>query len=269
MKDNTPIGVFDSGIGGLTVVKELRKIMPAEDIIYVGDTARVPYGSRKSTEIIAFMEQILNFLQMQKVKMAVIACNTMTAYGYEKMLNKYPFALIPMNSGVKNAVAVSLHKHVGVIATEGTIKNEMHRKSAWKIDEAVKVYPKACPEFVPLIEKGMIRGGQIESAVKNYMSFFKDTEVESLILGCTHYPLIADIIQKYMGNDVHLINPAKATAKDAFNRLNELNLINQSSQLGNLKMCFSGDLDSAKAMSKLILTNEKIEFELVDLTRYS
>lgn len=266
MKDNAPIGVFDSGIGGLTIVKELRRIMPSENIIYVGDTARVPYGSRDSAEILVFMRQILDFLKTQQVKMAVIACNTMTTYGYEKMLNQYPFMLVPMNSGVSSAIQNGFHKNIGVIATEGTVKNGMHAKSAQWIDVDVKIYAKACPEFVPLIERGKISGLEIENATKEYMEFFNDKEIDSLILGCTHYPLISKIVKKYLKAGVSLVNPAQATGQDVWRCLEKAGLLNKSLEAGALNVHFSSDLPKGLAMAKLVLETDCMKVEKVDFS---
>lgn len=268
MNQNAPIGIFDSGVGGLTVVKEIHRLLPEEDIIYVGDTARVPYGSREPEEITKFMHQILSFFQRKKVKMAVIACNTMTTYGYLEAKEKYPFLITPMNSGVKEAIVGSCHKKVGVIATQGTVKNQMHSKAAQRIDIATEVYAKACPDFVPLIENGTIAGREIEDAAAKYLKFFRGVAIDSLILGCTHYPLIKDIIQKNIEPQVRIVNPAKATANDAFAVLKEMKLLKDSKTAGRLQMCFSADLDKARKMTKLVLNTNKAEFKLINLEEY-
>lgn len=265
MEQNAPIGIFDSGIGGLTVVKEMQRLLPSEHIIYVGDTKRAPYGSRDPVEIIAFMHQILRFFKRQKVKMAVIACNTMTAYGYQEAKEHYDFAIIGMNSGVREAIAVSPHKKIGVIATEGTVRNTMHKQFAEKIDPAVAVYAKACPDFVPLIENGCIAGEKIEQAAARYLDFFQGTEINALILGCTHYPLIGKVIQKNMGSQVNLINPARATAKDAVNELKKVQGLNKDNQKGTLRMCFSADIEKARRMVSSLLSMDQVEFNLIQL----
>lgn len=268
MGNEAPIGVFDSGIGGLTVVKELRQLLPGENIIYVGDTARVPYGSRDPQEIIRFMHQILRFFAQQKVKMAVFACNTMTAYGYELAKGMYPFRLIPMNSAVPAAIAAGGSSRIGVIATEATVRNEMHRKSAAAIDPGVEICAKACPAFVPLIESGQIAGPEIEAAVRQYAGFFAGKGIGSLILGCTHYPLIAAILRKYLEENVQLVNPAEATALAAAEELKKARLLNENRGRGSLTMCFSADLGKARKMAELVLDKDTAEFKGIDLAQY-
>lgn len=268
MEQAAPIGIFDSGIGGLTVVKELRRLLPNENLIYVGDTARVPYGSREPAEILSFMKQTLNFLESHKVKIAVFACNTMTTYGLKLARQKYNFWVIPMNSGISVAASLSSSRKIGVIATHGTVENEMHRKAAEAMDIPVAIYAKACPEFVPLIENGQITGAKLELAAEKSLQFFQGSGVDSLILGCTHYPLISNIIQKYVGENVHLVNPALATAQDTVDYLKSVGQLNDSNQPGNLKFYFSADLERARRMVKLVLNTNKAEFRQVDLTQY-
>lgn len=148
MDSNSPIGVFDSGLGGLTVLKELRRLLPHENFIFVGDSARAPYGSRTPEEIISFLQQFMDYFQSRGVKMAVCACNTMTSYGYPLIKDKTPFTLVPMNPAIIPAAKASANKHIGVIATEATIKKGMHRQAAANLDSQIKVFwcrlPKIC-----------------------------------------------------------------------------------------------------------------------------
>lgn len=268
MNVDAPIGIFDSGIGGLTVVKEVRRLLPNENIMYIGDTARVPYGSRDPVEIIKFMHQILHFFLKQEVKMAVFACNTMTTYGFKEAEKHYPYLVTAMNSGIYEAINGSENKRVGVIATKGTVNNQMHSKAAAEFDSSVKVYAKACPDFVPLIEDGVIAGREIENLARKYLAFFSKIEIDSLILGCTHYPLISSIIQNIIGDQVRLINPANATAKDAVALLKKSGNLNKSKENGSLKMYFSAELDKARKMTNLVLNTNKAEFKLIELARY-
>lgn len=269
MMFDAPIGIFDSGIGGLTVVKEMRRILPKENLIYVGDTARVPYGSREPKEILGFMHQFLNFFRAQKVKMAVFACNTMTAYGYETARRAYPFLLTPMNSGVDEAAVASRGRAIGVIATQGTVNNEMHVKAARQSGVKAEIYAKACPEFVPLIESGVVEGEAIERAAERYMNFFSDKALGALILGCTHYPLIGNIVQKYVGEEVCLINPARATAQDAARCLRDAGIENAGGQGGGLRLCFSSEIAQAQRMAEVVLGTDQAEFAAIDLPGYA
>ena len=147
MDSNSPIGVFDSGLGGLTVLKELRRLLPHENFIFIGDSARAPYGSRTPEEIISFLQQFMDYFQSRGVKMAVCACNTMTSYGYPVIKDKTSFALVPMNPAIIPAVKASANKHIGVIATEATIKKGMHKQAASNLDPQIKVFGVGCPKY--------------------------------------------------------------------------------------------------------------------------
>lgn len=268
MDSNAPIGIFDSGLGGLTVLKALRRLLPNENMIFVGDSARAPYGSRKPEEIIAFLKQFINYFASRKVKMAICACNTMTSYGYPLVKDSAPFFLVPMNPAVIPAARVSPNKHIGVIATEATINKGMHRAAAAAADPQIKVYGQGCPKFVPLIESGHIEGPEIEAAVKGYARQFAGTGIHSLILGCTHYPIIIKVLAKYFGKDVAMINPAFETAKNAKDILRSEGLLNTQSGMGNLELCFSAKQANSEKMAQLILGSDIPPFKSVDLTVY-
>ena len=264
MSNNAPIGVFDSGIGGLTVVKELIDLMPGEDFIYFGDTARVPYGPRPKEQIIQFMHQILRFFADRKVKMAVVACNTMTALGLEMARNQYPFTLVGVNAGVNLALSISKNKKIGVLATEATIGSGKHARDAQFKDKESIVYPQACPKLVPLIEAKQLEGAEIESAVAEYVLPMKRAGVDVIILGCTHYPLVSTVIEKVVGSGVILIDPARETALEAYNVLREQgNLAARKS--GTVHLCFSAELAQAKNMAGYMLDTQQVDFELVQL----
>lgn len=268
MSNNAPIGVFDSGIGGLTVVKELISVMPQEDIIYFGDTARTPYGSRPPAEILKFMHEILHFFMAQKVKMTVIACNTMTALGLEIAKKQYPFSIVGVNTGVKTAMRESEHKNIGVIATQATIASGKHGKAAKAINANATVYPQACPKFVPLIERGVLQGEETEKAVMEYIVPLREAKVEAVVLGCTHYPLIRDAISRVIGEQVVLVDPAYETALDAYNLLVKNHMLAERQKKGSVKLCFSADLDRAKRLASYIFADEQQEFDLVNLQDY-
>lgn len=265
MNENAPIGLFDSGIGGLTVVKEIQKLLPNENIIYVGDNKRAPYGPRSPIQIVEFMHEILRFFVKKKVKMAVFACNTMTAYGYEEAKRQYPFLVTAMNTGVKQALDNSSNKKIGVIATQGAIASGMHEKAALAMDVKAKVYAKACHEFVPLIEQGKVTGNEITSVAHKYLQPLKDSNIQSLILGCTHYPIISEVIQEILGADIKLINPAEATAADAVMMLDEQQLRRTDFAESITEIYFSAHLEQSKKMAEIILNNKKAVYELVEL----
>ena len=264
MSNNAPIGVFDSGIGGLTVLKELMELMPGEDFIYFGDTARIPYGPRPPEQIIEFMHEILEFFAQRKVKMAVVACNTMTALGLEVTRHQYPFTLVGVNAGVRLALSISKNKKIGVIATQATIASNKHARAIQEKDKEAVVYSQACPQLVPLIEREHVEGIEIESAVAEYLLPMKQAGVDAVILGCTHYPFVSLVIEKIVGKGVTLINPARETAIDAYHILMEKgNLSTKKS--GKVLLCVSADVDQAKKMAEYMLDLQQVTFELVNL----
>jgi len=264
LSNNAPIGVFDSGIGGLTVVKELVKLMPGEDFIYFGDTARIPYGPRPKEQIIEFMHEILNFFVQRKVKMAVVACNTMTALGLEIARQQYPFTLVGVNAGVDLALSISKNKRVGVIATQATIASGKHARAVRAKDADAVVYPQACPQLVPLIESEHVKGSEIESAATEYLLPVKQAGVDVVILGCTHYPFVSQVIENIVGKGVTLINPARETAIDAYRILQQQDCLS-TNKSGKVRLCFSADVEQAKKMAVYMLDTQQVDFELVNL----
>ncbi|CUH97633.1 hypothetical protein P22_3765 [Propionispora sp. 2/2-37] len=262
---NAPIGVFDSGIGGLTVVKELIRVMPNEDLLYFGDTARAPYGSRTPSEIMAFMQQILSFMADQKVKMVVVACNTMTALGLPAVRGSYAYSMVGVNSGVQAALALSASKRIGVLATEATIASGKHASDARSMDADVRFFPQACPKFVPLIEREELEGEVIEAVAHEYIDSMKQAEVDTVILGCTHYPFVSSVIGRILGPGVTLIDPAKQTAEDARRMLAEEQKFSGQRKTGRVKLYFSADLERVKRFANVILPETNTEFALVNL----
>lgn len=265
--DKAPIGVFDSGIGGLTVVKELVNLMPNEHFIYFGDTARTPYGSRSPAEILEFMHQILRFFSSEQVKLAVVACNTMTSLGLDEARQEYPFHLVGVNTGIRSALSVSRTKNIGVIATQATVASGKHGKACSAIDPAATVFPQACPKLVPLIEQGMLSGEEMEKALVEYLTPLKEANVDSLILGCTHYPLVTPVVSSILGPEVAIIDPAKDTAEDTRNLLVQHGLLAQEGP-GSVRFCFSADLDRARRLATQVFTMPLPDFELVNAVGY-
>ena len=273
MGNNAPIGIFDSGLGGLTVVKEVLRLLPGEDIIYFGDTARTPYGSRPPAEILGFMHEILTFFSAQNVKLAITACNTMTALGLEQAKKEFPFLLIGVNNGAEAALRVSKNRHIGVIATEATINSGKHANAIKVQDPTASVYPQACPQFVPLIEQEKLRGSEIETAVREYLTPLHDNGVDTIILGCTHYPFIDGLIKEIMGHEVVLVDPARETAVQARNELAQQDKLSTRAR-GKVRLCFSADLPRAERFTKNAINFSRemgfaASFELINLQDYS
>ena len=210
---NAPIGVFDSGVGGLTVAREIMRQLPEESMIYFGDTARVPYGTKSKDTIVRYSRQIVNFLLSKGVKAVVIACNTASALALADLQELYNVPIIGMvQPGAIAAMNATKNKNIGIIGTNATIKSGQYGQYLRKLDPSVTVVTKACPLFVPLVEEGLIDDRITEDMVSRYLREFKQYDIDSLILGCTHYPLLRSMIGEIMGDGVTLVNPAYETA---------------------------------------------------------
>lgn len=225
-KKDLPIGVFDSGVGGLTVVREIMRQIPKERIVYFGDTARVPYGSKSKETVTRYSEQIVRFLETQQVKAIVIACNTASAYALEEIEKQVKIPILGVvKPGAKTAAEVTVNGKIGVIATEGTIQSKIYGKYIEQLKKEVQVIGKACPLFVPLVEEGLLEDPVTDEIAQRYLSVLIDSGIDTLILGCTHYPLIRRTIQKVMGDQVRLVNPAYETALELKRLLEQQNLL--------------------------------------------
>lgn len=267
MSNNAPIGVFDSGIGGLTVLKELIQLMPQENFIYFGDTGRAPYGCRPKEEITQFMRQILAFFQSRQIKMAVVACNAMTTVGLEQVRREMPFPLVGVNNGAVAALKLSRKHRIGVIATKATIDSEKHLHAIQALDGKAFIYPQACPKFVPLIEQEKVAGPEVKAAITEYMLPMKEAGVDAVILACTHYPFINQAIEAVVGKDMLLIDPAKETAAEAF-RILETSGELASQKEGSVQICFSAEVERARRMTRLMMDIENVSFRQIHLEEY-
>ena len=208
-----PIGVFDSGVGGLTVVREIMRQIPQERIVYFGDTARVPYGTKSRDTVIRYSRQIVRFLKTRNVKAIVIACNTASAYAMETLQQEIELPIIGVvKPGAKMAAIASTEGRIGVIATEATVGSHIYQDYIQGLKPEAKVFEKACPLFVSLVEEGWVKDPITEAVARRYLQELKELPVDTLILGCTHYPLIRSTVRKVMGEEVTLINPAYETA---------------------------------------------------------
>ncbi|MDD4587425.1 MAG: glutamate racemase [Heliobacteriaceae bacterium] len=204
-----PIGVFDSGIGGFTVVREIFHQLPDEEIIYFGDTAHVPYGPRPAEELIRFATEITQFLVSQKAKMIVVACNTSSSLALDRLRAKFRLPIVGVvNPGADEAVRVTCNGRVGVLATEATIRKGMHRQRINEKSSQIKVFGQACPSYVPFVEAGKCRGPEVEQATREYLQPLLAADVDTIILGCTHYPFLQPVIRAVVGDEVLLIDPA-------------------------------------------------------------
>lgn len=223
-----PIGVFDSGVGGLTVAREIMNNLPMERLVYFGDTARVPYGSKSKDTILRYSRQIIRFLQTQQVKAIVVACNTASALALDEIEQELEIPIVGVvKPGAKAAAAATVNKKIGVIATESTIQSGLYIDYIGAIDPQINVIAKACPLFVPLVEEGWREDPVTDEIARRYLTDLKEEGIDSLILGCTHYPLLSTIIGRTMGEQVKLVNPAYETACELERLLKEQDLENK------------------------------------------
>ena len=240
IRKDAQIGVLDSGFGGLTVVREIMRQLPNEKIIYFGDTARVPYGSKSKDTITRYSRQICRFLMTKEVKTIVVACNTATAYALDELEKEIDLPMIGvLKPGAKVAAETTKNGKVGVIATQATIGSNSYSHYIKQINPDATVLGKACPLFVPLVEEGLLEDPVTDEIAMRYLSELKDEEIDTLILGCTHYPLIRKTIGRTMGEGVTLVNPAYETARELKEQLAERNLLNEEKvDLGTNKYQF-------------------------------
>lgn len=213
MINNNSIGIFDSGVGGLTVLKEVNKMLPAENIIYLGDTARVPYGIRSPETVTRYSFECAGFLLSQKIKLLIVACNTVSAISLHEIQKKVSIPVIGVIEPGARAAAISTkNKKIGVIGTEATIKSSAYTKAIKALDKDIDVFGLPCPLFVPLVEEGWTDGVIAQLVAKKYLKDIIDWGVDTLVLGCTHYPLLKNVIKEIM-TDVYLVDSAIETAK--------------------------------------------------------
>ncbi len=225
---DAPIGVFDSGIGGLTVFREIMRQMPNEKIIYFGDTARVPYGNKSKETVTRFSRQIARFLQTQNVKTIMVACNTASAYALEELEKEIDIPVIGVvKPGAKVAAETTKNGKIGVIATEATIGSKIYSQYIDALKPGVSISGKACPLFVPLVEEGLLQDPVTDEIARRYLAELIDIDIDTLILGCTHYPLIRSTIGKIMGDKVTLVNPAYETARELKEMLGSMDMLNE------------------------------------------
>jgi len=223
---NMAIGIFDSGIGGLTVLKEVRKKLPKEDIIYLGDTARVPYGIRSPQTVIKYSVSNTDFLLKQNIKLLIIACNTASAVANKALREKYTIPIIDVvGPGAKGAVKITKNKRIGIIGTQGTIKSCAYQKEIKRIDPDIETFTQPCPLFVPLAEEGWCSKDDevVVLIARRYLETLKSMDIDTLVLGCTHYPLLKEALQSVMGDKIKLVDSAEETAVEVDKLLNEHN----------------------------------------------
>lgn len=236
-----PIGVMDSGVGGLTVAKEIMRQLPKEQIIYIGDTARCPYGPRTRREVKRFTWEMTSFLLEKRIKMLVIACNTATAAALEEIQRELSIPVIGViNPGARAAIKRTKNYRVAIIGTEGTVKSGAYEKALTSLNSRLFVKSLACPKFVPLVESAEYSGPVAKKLVEESLKPMLDQNIDSLILGCTHYPLLGPLIKSYMGSEVDVISSGDETAREISTILQYNNMLNHSDDEPNYEFYTTG-----------------------------
>ena len=227
-RDNA-IGVFDSGIGGLTVLHQIIETLPHENTVYLGDTARAPYGTKSVDTVLRYSYENSDFLVEKGVKILVVACNTSTAIALHQLKARLAVPVIGViEPGVRRAIKSSKNKRIGVIGTDATVQSSAYTHALKAADPAVEVYSRACPLFVPLVEEGWTDNEVVEMTAKIYLEGFKQRGIDTLILGCTHYPLLKRAIRKFMGRAVRLVDSAEETAKEVESLLKRASIVRKN-----------------------------------------
>jgi len=228
------VGIFDSGVGGLTVLRELTRVIPQEDTIYFGDTARVPYGTKSPETVTRYAHEITSFLIRRDIKLLVVACNTASAVALPSLKRHFPIPVVGViEPGARRAVEVSRSGRIGVIGTAGTIRSSAYTRAIKRLNPQAEVLTKACPLFVPLAEEGWVDNQVARLTAQNYLQELKDAGVDTLVLGCTHYPLLKPIIAEVMGGGVTLVDSAAETALTVAGILGQKKLLRPVSEVGN------------------------------------
>lgn len=255
--DKRPIGIFDSGLGGLTCVRRVLEIMPNEDIIYFGDTARVPYGTKSAEQIIKYARQDINFLKTFDIKYIIIACGTASSAALPGIVGEYDTLMTGVLKPASFAAAsVTKNKKVGVIGTSGTIRSGKYKEELMKISPDLKVFQKACPMFVPLVENGYASSDAARLIAKDYLTELKNEGIDTLILGCTHYPLLKEVIKEVLGDKVSLIDAGEVAAEFAKEELKIKGLLNKSEEKGKIRYFVSDITEGFSHLGGMFLNRE-------------
>jgi glutamate racemase len=266
--DARPVGVFDSGVGGLTVLHECLVTLPHEDFVYLGDHARLPYGPRPLHEVRVFAREIGAYLEAQDVKLIVVACNTATSAALPQLQDELTVPVIGVIAPEAHAaVLATRNRRIGLLATRGTVDGGRYTELVHALDAGIDVWPVACPQLVPLIEGDDPYGESTELAVREYAAPLKKAGVDTVILGCTHYPLIRPIFQRVFGRDVTLVFSAEETAREVAETLMRKGIENDSARSGAYRFLTTGDPSAFEAMGRRFLQLPIGEVEHVTLAQ--
>lgn len=269
MEKEKPIGVFDSGIGGLTVVKRLYSTLQKESIVYFGDTARVPYGSKSNETVIDYSIQNTNFLLSKNVKAVVVACNTASSIAIQELKKRFNVPIIGMiEPGASMAVGETKNGKIGVIGTRATVANKAYSNAIKKLDPKIETFEKACPLFVPIAEEGWTNHRATYEIAEEYLKELRDHKIDTLVLGCTHYPILADVIQEVIGKNVKLIDSGIASSDIVREEIARIGLETNSAVPGHHSFYVSDIPTTFKQVAELFLgqpINDVIKVDLEDL----
>lgn len=263
--DNRPIGIFDSGLGGLTVLKEIKRLLPNESLIYFGDDGRTPYGTKSRETVIKYTRQIVSFLHSKDVKLLVVACNTISALALPELKPAIDVPVLEViEPGSRSALKKTKKGRIGIIATPGTIASGVYSKAIHSRNPDVKIFPKACPLFVSLVEEGWWDNEITRMVVSEYLSELKSENIDTLVLGCTHYPLLSAAIRKVIGDEVVQVSSAEELALALQDLLHEGNLY-AGKEGAHYRYYTSDSVEKFKELGKLILGEEIDNVERIDL----
>lgn len=268
--DNRSIGVFDSGLGGLTAAKEIMKLFPNENIVYFGDTSRVPYGSRSRDTIIKYTHSDIRFLLSHDVKMIVIACGTASSAALPHIKEDFEVPIYGVvDAAIYAAVRKTKNKRIGIIGTSATIKSGAYTRYIKDYDPEIETFEEACPLFVPLVENGHFNTKVAELVIDEYLSGIRSAGVDTLIMGCTHYPLLAGAIGRYMGEDVTLISPGQEVARFLKKKLNDENSHSPQRDAEQYSYYVSDCVESFEALGSIFLEKEiNGQVRKIDIEQY-
>ncbi len=275
MEKEKPIGVFDSGIGGLTVVKRISSALPEENIVYFGDTARVPYGSKSNDTVIEYSMEDAKFLMQKNVKAIVVACNTASSVAIETLKKNFNVPVIGMiDPGAATAIKTTRNNRVGVIGTRATILNKAYSNKIRQLNPEIEVFETACPLFVPLAEEGWIDHKATYEIAEEYLHDLRDENIDTLVLGCTHYPILSKVIQEIIGDDVTLVDSGIVAAEMIRDELDRTGLHTNSYSMGNQDLYVSDIPTKFREVAELFLGNpvkevHKVEIEHLNFLNHS
>ena len=264
---NRAIGIFDSGIGGLTVSKEIMNLLCEENIVYLGDTARVPYGTKSRRTVKKYVESTTNFLLSKNIKLLVVACNTASAYAIEMLKENLEIPVVGVvEPGAKRASELTTNRKIGVIGTQATIKSGSYEKKLRELCSfPVEIYSKPCPLFVPLAEEGWENDETTALVAEKYLGDLRKSEIDVLILGCTHYPILKNTIAGVMGEGIRLVDSAEETAKQTENILRTQGLLRENGKAREMSFYLTDDSETFTSIASRFLGRPMEKAEIVDI----